>query len=317
MQENNSRVYVGIDVSKQTLDVYILPKDKYLQIDNTPAGIKKLMEKLKKFSPALVVLEATGGYEKEVSYGLEENGFALSVVNPRRIRDFARSIGELAKTDKIDAKVIAQFASLLKPEPTQLHTPMQRTLSENNSRRRQLRDMIQMEKNRLERASKNSRESIERVLDTLTDELENLDKVQDDLIKNDEELNEKRKIMESVAGVGPVTAAALLSELPELGHLDKRQISALAGLAPYARESGLRKGKRSIWGGRSSARQALYMPALTASKYNPAIKAFYERLIAAGKPKKSAITACMHKLLIILNTLLKKKELWQDNFKTA
>lgn len=317
MQENSSKVYVGIDVSKLTLDIYILPSDKYLQFNNSPTEIKKLMEKLKKFSPELVVLESTGGYEKELSYALEENGFALSLVNPRRIRDFARSTGELAKTDKIDAKIIAQFATLLKPEPTQLHTPLQRSLSENNTRRRQLRDMIQMEKNRLEKASKTSRESIERVIDTLQDELDLMDKSQDDIIKNDEDLSEKRNIMESVVGVGPVTAAALLSEIPELGHLDKRQITALAGLAPYARESGFMKGKRTIWGGRSSVRQALYMPALSAKKHNPAIKAFYDRLIAAGKPPKKALTACMHKLLIILNTLLKKKELWKDNFKTA
>lgn len=306
------KVYIGIDVSKRVLDVVVLPNNKYMQFKNEPEDIDKLVAKLSLFSGALIVMESTGGYEKALAEGLYDAGLSVCVTNPRQVRDFAKALGKLAKTDKIDAQVIALFASKVEPKPTVYYTKETKTLSENSARRNQLIEMIKMEKNRLDKASSGQKKSIERVLEVLEKELATINEAQATLIEGSSELLGKKEILVSVDGIGAVTAANILSELPEIGTLGPKQLGSLVGVVPFNRDSGTLRGKRTIWGGRASVRRALYMPTLVAIKHNAPIKAFYERLCATGKAKKSALIACMRKLLIIMNALIRKKEKFKD-----
>jgi transposase len=308
------KIYIGVDVSKAVLDVFVLPTRKYMQFNNNETGIKKLLKKIALFSNVLVVMESTGGYEQLLACGLSEAKVDACILNPRQIRDFAKASGKLAKTDKIDAEMIALFASKMEPQPQVMLNKSQRELTNNNARRQQLIDMITMEKNRLDKATPELRESIQRILDVLQKELERIDSIQESLIEENPDYSHKKKILSSIKGIGAITATSILSELPELGQLQSKQITALAGLAPFNRDSGTLKGKRTIWGGRASVRKALYMPILVAIKHNLKIKAFYQRLHNAGKAKMTAIIACMRKLLIIMNTMIKKNQFWNEGF---
>jgi transposase len=304
------KIYIGIDVSKSFLDVSILPNKKFMQFTNDAEGIQKLLKKALLFANPLIVMESTGGYEAPVSRELSKAGLKVGVVNPRQIRDFAKALGRLAKTDKIDAETIALFASKIEPKPNVIYNEQQQSMVSNNARRRQLIDMITAEKNRLDKASPEQEESIRRVLEVLEKELKLIEGNQERLLNQDETLVEKKRILHSIKGIGAVTATAMLCELPELGTLTPKQIAALSGVAPFNRDSGTLKGKRTIWGGRASVRTALYMPILVAVKHNPQIRAFYQKLCLAGKAKKTALIACMRKLLIIMNAMIRKNECW-------
>lgn len=304
------KIYIGIDVSKTVLDVFTLPNRKYMQFTNDASGISKLLSKMQLFVDALIVMESTGGYEAPLSQELSKANLKVCVVNPRQIRDFAKATGRLAKTDKIDAEVIAQYAKKIEPQPNCVYNEQQNKICAHNTRRRQLIDMIIAEKNRLDKATPEQKESIGRVLDVLEEELKRIEQTQEKLINQDDSMIEKKRILNSIKGVGQVTAIAMLSELPELGTLTPKQVAALAGLAPFNRDSGTLKGKRTIWGGRASVRTALYMPTLVAIKHNPQIRAFYERLCLKGKSKMTAVIASMRKLLIIMNALIRKNECW-------
>lgn len=304
--------YIGVDVSKATLDITFLPSNKHMVFKNNSSDINKILTKLVGFPDALVVLESTGGYERPLAQALYEHSYPACITNPRQVRDFAKSCGILAKTDKVDAGIIASFGSKLELQANVSYNKEQTELSDNNARRRQLIEMVKMEKNRLDKASPKQRESIARVLEMLDKELESINKAQEMIIEADPAFAEKKKILESVSGIGAITAASILSELPELGSLGPKQVSALAGLAPFNRDSGTLKGKCTIWGGRASVRSSLYMATLVATRHNVTIKAFYERLCLAGKTKKAAIIACMHKLLIIINAMIKHGTCWNE-----
>ncbi len=304
------KIYIGIDVSKAILDVFILPNKKHMQFSNDVQGIEKLIKKIRLFPNALVVMESTGGYETRLSHALCLAFFDVCVMNPRQIRDFAKALGKLAKTDKIDAEIIALFASKMEPKANVVFNEAQQELSANNARRRQLIDMITAEKNRLDKTTPGQTDSIRRVLEVLEKELSTINETLEKQIANDAVCSEKKKLLSSIKGVGAITATSIICELPELGSLGAKQIAALAGLAPFNRDSGTLKGKRTIWGGRASVRNALYMATLVAIKHNAQIRLFYQRLCSFGKAKKTAIIACMRKLLIIMNAMIRKNELW-------
>lgn len=304
------KIYIGIDVSKANLDVFILPKRKYMRFSNDAADIQKLLTKVRLFPNVLIVLESTGGYEVSLSNALSKANLNVCVINPRQIRDFAKASGRLAKTDKVDAEIIALFASKMEPKSNVVYNEKQQAIAANNTRRRQLINMIIAEKNRLDKATPEQAESIQRILDVLENELEYIEAIQKQFISLDETLQENKKILTSIKGIGEITATAMLCELPELGTLTSKQVASLAGLAPFNRDSGTLKGKRTIWGGRASVRIALYMPTLVAIKHNPQLRAFYQRLCQAGKPKMTALIACMRKLIIIMNAMIKKKQYW-------
>ena len=311
MTVQNEKSYIGIDVSKAILDVYILPDEKHMQFKNDPKEVQKLVKKLSLFSQASIVMEATGGYEKLVAQSLQKMGLSISVVNPRSIRDFAKALGKLAKTDRIDAQVIALFAEKMQPQESVAYNENQQKLAALYARRRQIIDMLTMEKNRLDKASNELKKSIKRIIKALEKELQSINEALEKCIQNDTDYAQKNKLLKSIKGVGSVVAAGIIADLPELGSVSAKQISALAGLAPYNRDSGTLRGKRTIWGGRASVRTALYMATLVATRRNPQIKCFYERLCNAGKMKKVAITACMHKLLVIMNAMIKHNESWR------
>lgn len=311
MTIQDGKCYIGIDVSKAILDVYILPFKKYMQFKNDTKGIQKLTEKLKSFSQASIVMEATGGYEKPIAQSLQKAGLSVSVVNPRPIRDFAKALGKLAKTDRIDAEVIALFAEKMQPQANVTYNENQQKLAGLHARRRQIIDMITMEKNRLDKVSGELKKSIQRIIKVLEKELQAINEALEKSIQNDADYAQKNMLLKSIKGVGSIVAAGIVADLPELGSVNAKQISALAGLAPYNRDSGTLRGKRTIWGGRASVRTTLYMATLVATRHNPQIKSFYEHLCSAGKQKKVAIIACMHKLLIIMNAMIKHNEPWR------
>lgn len=317
MTTQDEKSYIGIDVSKAMLDVFILPLKQQLQFENNVQGIQKLRAKLQSFPSSLVVMEATGGYERPVAQALAKAELAVSVNNPRQIRDFAKALGKLAKTDQIDAQVIALFAEKIQPLPNVTCNEEQQKLAENNARRRQLVDMITMEKNRLDKASKAIKKSIQRIIKTLEKELNDINTTLAKCIQDDPAYAEKSALLQTIKGVGTVVAAGLVAELPELGTVGEKQISALVGLAPYNRDSGTLRGKRSVWGGRATVRSTLYMATLVAIRHNGQIRSFYNRLCAAGKRKKVAIVACMHKLLIIMNAMIKHAQPWRPNIVMA
>lgn len=303
-------IYVGIDVSKDTLDVAVAPSGEYRQFSNDEIGLGKLLDKMLKLAPTLIVMEPTGGLEAPLAGLLASEGLAVAVVNARRIRDFARGAGKLAKTDKLDAAVIAEFAWRMEPEPRALRDEESQEIKEMVSRRRQLVEMLRAEKNRLAIARKVMKPSIMAHIEWLEQEVRGLDRTLKQRIENSPIWREKDNLLKSIPGIGPVTAATLLAELPELGSLNRRQIASLSGVAPFNQDSGSMRGKRRIWGGRAPVRSALYMAALVGTRYNPVIKAFYTRLLEKGKAKKVALVACMRKLLTILNSIIRYRKAW-------
>lgn len=306
------KVYVGIDVCKARLDVAVLPSGESFSVANDEEGLQALTGKLVGVSPALVVLEATGGLERPLAAALFASGIACAVVNPRQARDFAKATGRLAKTDRIDAGVLARFAEAIRPEPKAPPEAEALEFQAILARRRQLIGMLVAEKNRLSAsASKKVRSRLEAHIRWLEKELARVDRDLAEAIEENPTFKENEALLRSVPGVGPVLCRTLLAELPELGSLSPRELSALVGVAPLNRDSGTLRGKRTVWGGRARVREALYMGALIASRFNPAIKEFYERLVAAGKPKKVALVACMRKLLTILNAVLRERVPWR------
>jgi len=307
-------IFVGVDVSKATLDVAIWEAEQSWQVRNDSAGIRKLIGRLQELEVSLVVIEATGGYEKLVVAELVLSKLPACVVNPKRVRDFARSAGQLAKTDKIDAHILAQFAQAVRPTPRPLRTEEEERLSALVSRRRQVIDMLTAEKNRLATAHLATRKRMEKHIEWLQQELADIESEIDQFIQDTPLWKQKDELLRTVPGIGEVTAYTLLADLPELGTLDRQEIAALVGVAPLNKDSGVKRGKRRVFGGRQTVRNVLYMAALSAARFNPKIKAFYERLIKAGKEKKVAIVACMRKLLIILNAIIRHQRPWQLNF---
>ena len=307
----SEEIFVGIDVAKAQLDVYASPAGEAWRVANDEAGIAGLVSRLETSSPAAVVLEATGGLESSLTGALLSAGLPVHVVNPRQVRDFARATGRLAKTDAIDARILAQFAEAIRPELRLLPDEETRALRALVERRRQLLEMLTAEKNRRYRASRSVRRSLEANIDWLQGLISELDDELDSTIRSSPAWREKEDLLRSVPGIGPVLSSVLLAHLPELGRVDRKQIAALVGVAPFNRDSGTLRGKRTVWGGRARVRSALYMGALVASRHNPVVRAFYQRLLAAGKPKKLALTACMRKLLGVLNAMLRSGKAWQ------
>lgn len=303
-------IYVGIDVSKGTLDVAVHGDKQHWSFANDEAGISKIVSKLKQLNPALVVLEATGGFEVALAADLGVAKIPTAVVNPRQIRDFAKSVGMLAKTDILDARIIARFAATVQPTPHPIPGIEAQELGAITARRRQIVNMITAEKNRLSTASKTVKPRIRAHINWLENELNDVNRNLRQKVTDSSMWREKDELMQSVPGVGPNLSITILAELPELGTLNRKQIAALVGVAPLNRDSGTLRGKRTIWGGRATVRTALYMAALSAKRHNPVIRRFYERLLADGKAKKVALTACMHKLLTILNAMLKYHTSW-------
>jgi transposase len=304
--------FVGIDVSKSHLDVSERPSGEAYRVGNDEAGIAQLVAKLTAPIPTLVVMEATGGYEISVATGLAVAGVPVAVVNPRQVRDFAKATGKLAKTDAIDAGVLAQFADVVRPEARLLDDEHTRALGAVLARRRQLVDMIVAETNRMHSCRDSSlRKRIFHHVAWLRRELKDVDHDMDEMLRKSPVWREQDDLLQSVPGVGRVLARTLLAEMRELGTIDRRQVAALAGVAPLNRDSGTMRGRRSIWGGRASTRAVLYMAAVSATKHNPVIRALYERLTKAGKAKKVALVACMRKLLIILNAIVRDRKPWQ------
>lgn len=309
-----SPIFVGIDVSKTRLDIAIRPTGQSESVANEKAGVRALVKRLGTLQPAWIVLEATGGLERPLMHALVGAELPVAVVNPRQVRDFAKATGQLAKTDSIDAEVLARFAEAVRPALRPLPDAVTLELRALTARRRQIIEMIGAEKNRLAMASKAVRKRIEAHIHWLEQELDRADQDLDRSIQQSPIWKQNEDLLRSVPSVGPVISRTLLAELPELGALNRKQISALVGLAPFNRDSGSLKGRRSIWGGRASVRSALYMAALVATKHNPVIRQFYNRLRGAGKKPKVALVACMRKLLTILNAMIKHKTRWSETF---
>jgi transposase len=311
----SDETFVGIDVASDHVDVHILPTGEAFSCPCDDQGVGSLVRRLRKRAPRLIVLESTGGYERELIVALTAQQLPVACVNPRRVRDFARSIGKTAKTDSIDAFVLASFADKVRPPVRPIPSVEQRALKELASRRRQLIQMRTSEKNRLSvAASQSVRRSVQAVIDALDKEIQGLDKDLDDIIKSDPDLSEKEQLVQTMPGVGPNTARTLLAELPELGTIGNKEIASLVGVAPMNRDSGKMRGRRMITGGRGPVRSALYMATLVATRYNKKIQAFYERLITAGKAKKVALVACMRKMISILNAMARKKAAFKEVF---
>ena len=307
------QIFIGIDVSQDRLDAHVRPADESFVVARDSDGLAALIERLIAFDPYLVVLEATGGFEVTVAAALVAAQIPLAVVNPRQIRDFARATGQLAKTDALDAKAIARFAEAVRPQPRPVPDAQARALGELVARRRQIIEMMTAERNRRRQlTSRRLIKSIERLLTVLQQELSELEQDLDQSIRGTPAWRERDELLRSVPGLGNVVARTLIADLPELGRLDRKQIAALVGVAPLNRDSGKMRGKRTTWGGRAKVRSALYMAALVASRHNPVLKAFYQRLLCAGKSKKLALTAVMRKLLTILNAMVRDNIRWQS-----
>lgn len=306
------QVFIGVDIAKDKVDVHIRPAGESFALPRTTEALAFLAERLAALKPVLIVMEATGGFEVTVAAALAAAQLPLAVVNPRQIRDFARATGKLAKTDALDAAAIAHFAEAVRPEARPLPNEDALLLGELVSRRRQIIEMLTAEGNRQRQArSKAIGRSIERHIRLLKEQLQDIDNQLDDHVRGSPVWRQADDLLQSVPGIGNAVARTLLAELPELGRLNPKQIAALVGVAPMNRESGTWRGKRTIAGGRACVRAALYMAALVASRRNPVIAAFYQRLRQAGKPAKVALTACMRKLLVILNAILRDQKPWQ------
>jgi transposase len=304
------RMFVGIDVSKDVLDVAVRPDPKAWQVKNDDAGLQALCSSLLEVSPELVVLEATGGYESAAVAALATAGLPVVVVNPRQVRDFAKATGKLAKTDALDAEVLALFAERVRPEVRELTTEAAQELEDLLSRRRQILEMLQAERNRLEHAKGAVRKDLLEHIRYLEKRLVRVDSDLDQRVRESPFWRARDELLRSVPGVGPGLSRTLIADLPELGSLSRQEIAALAGVAPLNRDSGRSRGRRSTWGGRASVRAALYMAAVASTRWNPVIQEFYLRLRATGKPAKVALVACMRKLLVILNSMVRHNRPW-------
>lgn len=304
-------VYVGIDVAKDQLEVAQRPGAEAWRVSNDEAGIADLVRRLRGLRPTLVVLEATGGMEVPLVAALVAARLPVVAVNPRQAREFARATGRLAKTDAIDAQVLSHFAEAVKPQPRPLPDAATQELNALLTRRRQLVEMLTAEKNRLRTGAKAVRPDIQEHIRWLQRRLADLDRELTQTIRSSDLWRAQDNLLRSTPGVGPVVSTTLLANLPELGSLNRKEIAALVGVAPLNRDSGTLRGKRRVWGGRSQVRAVLYMGALVAARRNPVIRLFYQRLLAAGKPKKVALTACMRKLLTILNAMVRHRTPWQ------
>ena len=304
--------FVGVDVSKDRLDVHVLPSRRAFAVPHTGAGLDQLVGELRAFSPALVVLDATGGFELTVAAALSGAGLPLAVVNPRQIRDFARATGRLAKTDALDASIIALFAERIRPKPRPIAPEEAQVLAELIARRQQLVEMIGMERNRRRqaRAAKVQR-TLDATLRTLEAQLAELDREIDTTVRASPAWRAADELLTSVPGIGDITARTLIAELPELGQLDRRRIAALVGVAPIKRDSGQMRGHPTIAGGRTNVRNVLFMATLAATRWNRVIRSHYAQLVARGRPKKIALVACMRRLLGILNAILRTSTPWQ------
>jgi transposase len=308
----NTEIIVGIDISKKNLDIQIQEDGPYFTCGNDLMGIDNLVEKLRSVQPALIVLEATGGYEKAVVSALVEAELPVTIVTPLWVRYFAKSSGTLAKTDKIDAKMLVRYGRANLPPVVIKRSEEQERLSELMTRRSQVSLALITEKNHLENVtSEVVKKSIQKTILFLKQEIKELEAEIDEIVKSYPTLKNNEQIISSIPGAGKITAAILLADLPELGTLDHKKIAALVGVAPFNRDSGNNRGKRRIKGGRRSVRKVLFMAALAAIKWNPVIKEFYERLLAGGKVKKVAIVACMHKLLTIMNAMIRSQTSWK------
>ena len=303
--------WVGIDVCQKYLDVYVRPIGNLFQVTNNEVGIGKLVQTLSQIKPELIVVEATGGMEIDVAVKLTGAGLAVAIINPRQARDFAKATGTLAKTDAIDAEVLAHFADAIRPQVRQISDESSRQLEDLVARRRQISDMITAEKNRRRGKTNSVQADIKEHIEWLEKRLQEIESQISLALANNQDWQQKLKLLTSVPGVGEVVAVTLISSLPELGTLSHKSISYLVGVAPLNKDSGKFRGQRRIWGGRAKIRCVLYMAALVAIRFNPPIKVFYERLIQKGKLKKVAITACMHKLLIFLNAMMRSNQTWQ------
>lgn len=312
-----SERFVGIDVSKDSLDIAIRPDEERWQIPNREQAFFELISRLQALAPTLVIVEATGGLERAVVAALAEDGLPVALINPRQAREFAKATGRLAKTDKIDADALAFFGEAIRPEVRPLPDAAVQVLSALTARRQQLVKMLTAERNRLHTALAPARPSLREHICWLEKERDRVEAELQRHIDRDLSLHNKFTLLCSMKGVGAATGYVLLSDLPELGSLNRKEIAALVGVAPFNRDSGRWRGERTTWGGRASVRAALYMASLVASRHNPVIRSFYQRLIEAGKPKKVALTACMRKLLVILNAMVKNDTPWDPNYTKA
>jgi len=305
---------IGIDVAKQYFDLHCLKTGQDQRMENSTDGIRQCVALCSKIHPELIVMEATGGYELTLAGTLQSEGFAVAVVNPRRIRDFARAAGQIAKTDTLDARIIARFAATLQPMPTEQINENTQKLKAMVARRNQLVGLHTAESNRLEHANtRDIQRSIAAVIKVIQTQLKNIDRQIEEHIRNTPQLQQRAENIDSVPGIGPTTAHLLVTELPELGRLNRRQIAALVGIAPIARDSGTFRGKRMTGGGRKNIRSRLFMPTLVAVRHNPVLKAYYTRLLSQGKCKMVALIAAMRKLICILNAMLKNNQKWNLN----
>ena len=308
-----SEIFVGVDVSKAHLDVGVSWSNDVSTFPNSERGIADLVQRIGEISPTLVVMEATGGFEFPAAAALTAVGIAVVIANPRQVRDFAKATGQLAKTDDLDARILALFAERVRPPVRPLPDDAARELDALIGRRRQIIDMITAEKNRLGFALAPVQKGIRKHIRWLERQLSDVDADLDGLIRKSPVWKAKSDLLLDVPGVGPSLARTLIAELPELGQLTHKEIAALAGVAPFSCDSGLMRGKRRVWGGRSSVRTALYMSVWSASRWNPVIRVFYQRLRANGKPPKVALVACMRKLLTILNAMLRDQREWDPS----
>jgi transposase len=308
---DSEAVFVGIDVAKARLDVAVRPSGEQWVATPDETGLAALVARLAGLSPTLVVCEATGGLELPLVATLATAGLAVAVVNPRQVRAFARAVGQLAKSDALDARVLAHFAQVVRPTPRPIPDAQAQELSALLARRRQVVGMRTAERQRLGSALPSVQPHIRRHLAWLEQEIAALDQQLGVLVQASPLWRARENLLRSVKGIGPTTAFTLLAELPELGHLNRKAIAALVGVAPLACESGTKRGKRIVWGGRAQVRQVLYMATLAALRHNPVIRPYYQRLCAAGKPKMVAVVACMHKFLLILNAILRHQTPWR------
>jgi transposase len=300
--------YVGIDVAKDRLDVAVLGEKQAWQVENTKEGFQKLVPQMQKICPELIVVEATGGYQRAVVEALFRAGLAVAVVNPARVRQFARADGLLAKTDKLDAQVLAKFAKKMQPKRYEGKSETEKELSALLVRRKQVEEMLKAEQNRLRTISPALRDSVERIIVILKDEKKRLDEQIQQFLNEQKAWQEQTEILSSAPGVGRVTTATLLADLPELGKMDRKKIAALVGVAPMNYDSGKKRGYRKTKGGRTNVRSVLYMSTLVATRYNPVIQTQYQQLLKRGKEKKVALTACMRKFLTILNAMVRDQQ---------
>ena len=305
--------FIGIDVAKGQVDIAARPSGERWQVDNGPDGWAALVERLSPLRPTLIVLEATGGFEAGAVETLAAAGLPVVVINPRQVRDFGRATGQLAKTDAISAAVLAHFAEVIRPPVRPLPDRATQELQPWRARRRQLVEMLTAEQNRLHAAPRAVRPTIQAHIGWLRRQLKSVGRHLAEQIKRSPAWRQDQQLLVSVPGVGPVVATTLLANLPELGRLNRKEIAALVGVAPLNRDSGTWEGQRTVWGGRAAVRTVVYMAALVASRCNPLIRAFYTRLLTKGKPKKVALTACMRKLLTILNAMMKHRVPWKPS----